>query len=188
MKVIDLNRKINNETYIVKVPIVAAMSEYDMEYVGLITNETKDGSTTVNANEFTVVGKTIYEMAMIHSNGFPIYLVNPDDKRFIYDILDAYVHNANQRSAYSPNVVYNTSKEEDLIMLDRFASEIYDIHKEGFYKQDKENMKNENNLMSKGQNLFMDKFKYRNEDDESALIRQSYRPNQAINITDLLNS
>ena len=179
----DLTRKIEKETYLIRTPIIATMSDEDLSTVGVFVYDDEDedyGKT--NHNEFIVVGKTILQMSEIHSNGYPMYLINSEDSRIIYEILNEYIYNSNKQSSYSPNVIYNTSDTEVLTRLDNLAQDMFDINKEDVLPEDKGfqpfGYKNTE---------FMDKYKHK-KNDGLDYIRERYQPGKSINITDLLKN
>lgn len=179
----DLTRELYGETYIIRTPIIATLTEDDLNSSGVFINDDEGKPSKSNHEEFTIVGKTIFQMAEIHSNGYPIYLINPSDMKIIYKILNDYIHTSNSKSNYSPNVVYNQEDDVKLMMLDRLAQEMFDINgNDVLEKVEKKIFGFENNNKFN----FLDKFEKRREDPEVAYIRSAFKPNKAVNVSDLL--
>lgn len=88
------------------VPVVATMTEMEMEFVGLV-NEVQNGEETgPNQLAMTRVQLPLDRLIDIYANGFTIKLVNKHDVPVIYHMLENYI------KGYDPNIQYTSLNQE----------------------------------------------------------------------------
>lgn len=81
------------------VPTLATMTEFEMEYVGLV-NEVKLGEEgKADHLAYTRVRISIDRMIDIYANGFVIKIIEPTDVPVIYHALDNYIYGRNNTGA-----------------------------------------------------------------------------------------
>jgi len=121
--------RIHGDLFIVRVPVIAVHNDEFLDGYGLFVNDSVDKMSVVDHNAPVAVGKTVMELAEIYSNGFTIKLVNTDDLPVIYSLLSDYLYNVDRTLNSSPNAIGKKSNEEELLMLDSFGQEMFDINK-----------------------------------------------------------
>ena len=121
------------DLFLVRVPIVATYSEYEMTNLGLPVNIINGQPDMKTYNTMTPVYLDLDRIIDIYINGYPIRLINHDDLDKIYAILDSYVRGLNENNNYELNMVGVV--EERLYDIERFAAEIFDENKLSLLKK-----------------------------------------------------
>jgi len=121
-----------NRRWIVRVPTLATFSDEELEIRGIGISMT-DGTKDLDSyKDMITCGLTIAELAEIHSNGNPIYCVEPEDAGKIYKVIDEHI--SNWKIAMTRSVNKRKYPESDLRKLDAFAHEIFGLNKSKLVK------------------------------------------------------
>lgn len=86
------------------------------------TNKSVDGDSH---NRLSVVMLSIYEMAVKHSNGVPIFIVDPKSKETIYKALDNYISHWTTMLSSGSKLNTVNHPQEQLLLLDRLATDVF---------------------------------------------------------------
>jgi hypothetical protein len=116
-----------HKVFLARVPILSTYREDEIEITGIPMHQNDDKRTN-SMLDLTTVMITINDMVEKHKNGFKISLVNYEDVIFIYNVIQDHLLAWRNRGMTSLNKVYNNI-DDDLINLDKFANEIFNIHK-----------------------------------------------------------
>lgn len=117
-----------NQRFLVNVPVLATYSEEEMDILGVPMHIENDETKFKAEFDMTTAMITINDMINIYNNGFPIRLLNNDDVLYIYNVIQNHLLAWKNRGVNSLNKVY-LDIDDDLITLDKFANEIFGLHK-----------------------------------------------------------
>jgi hypothetical protein len=116
-----------SKLYTVKVPTIATYTEEEIAIYGLPMNVDENNKQQEMYQNFTTVMYCIDKMIDMYIEGYPIKLVNPEDVREIFMILDNYMESKRPTSNVSLNV--RIDKDNRLAEIDKFMSEMFDYNK-----------------------------------------------------------
>lgn len=116
-----------HKRFLARVPILSTYTEEEIEITGIPMHQNDDKRNNSMLDTTTVM-ITINDMVEKHKNGFKISLVNYDDVIFIYNVIQDHLLAWRNRAITSLNKVHEDI-DDDLINLDKFANEIFNIHK-----------------------------------------------------------
>ena len=118
-----------HKLFLARVPILSTYSEEEIEITGIPMHQNNEtDKRTESMLDTTTVMITINDMVEKYKNGFKISLVNYDDMSFVYNVIQDHLLAWKNRRITSLNKT-SSNVDEDLIFLDSFANEIFDIHK-----------------------------------------------------------
>lgn len=107
-------------------------------------------------NRLNTVMLTIYEMAVKHGNGVPIFVVAPGNKELIYKALDAYISYWTNKLSSQSKLNTTNHPQDQLLLLDRLATDVFSYNQNLMRKiaQDNDNIFSDNPNMTTMDNLF----------------------------------
>lgn len=115
-----------NKRYLVKTKDIALRTEEDIRLYGIRINDHQTINQTIDVNNTTCM-LTINEMVEIYENGYPITIINTNDKLAILESIESYLKSWEMlvnSSVNTMDVPYG-----DLIRLDDFATNVFNISK-----------------------------------------------------------
>jgi len=127
------HKLISDRLFKVRIPYLATFSPEELEegnHVGIDTIDGKNDDD--NLGTMATVWIKIPKMIEVHSNGFPIKLVDSSKLEEIYDILDNYIQGNTAKSdrKFSKRRV----SDEDMEEVEKFAEEVFGYNKKAILK------------------------------------------------------
>jgi len=120
-----------NKLYKVRVPLLSTYSEEELDIVGIPFNVI-DGDNHDAHELTTIVMIPIVSMVEKYNNGFSVAVVEPRDMDQIYDVITNHLLAWRNHRATSLN--QTALPAEDLVLLDKFAQEIFGNNKKTIIK------------------------------------------------------
>jgi len=115
-----------NKLYRVTVPVLATYSQDELDIVGIPLNVIDDVKHDSHEQRVEVM-IPIVDMVEKFNNGFRVAVINSEDVDEIYDVINKHLSAWRDHSVVSLN--QTAMPTEDLILLDKFASEIFSLNK-----------------------------------------------------------
>ena len=118
--------------FMIRVPVTATRSEQDIKLFGTVFTG-NDDIDRGHLNEWVTVMWTINRMVESYKKGIPIKVINHDDTKVIYNHIQDHL---SAWKVYKDNGI-NLAKVpyDDLVDLDAFANQIYDVVKYSITKE-----------------------------------------------------
>jgi len=127
MSYFEKTTKLPNRLFKVRVPIIATYTEEEMKVYGLPVDITEGKPNKETFKEMTVAMFNLDKIIDMYINGYPIYIVNPNDSKEIFKILEEYIAIQNNKVSHSLNTP--TYEEKRLHEIDKFVSEMFGYNK-----------------------------------------------------------
>lgn len=115
----------------VRVPIIATYTEQEINAYGLPLDVDNNKNGTANKNSYnnmTTVMLKLDKIIDIYIKGYPIYLVDNEQSKLMFKILEEYIYvnNNDVRTSLNQEVV----KDDRLYEIDKFVGEMFGYNKE----------------------------------------------------------
>lgn len=121
------------KVYKARVPIISTYSEHELDVVGIPMNVIGDSNKN-SYNELVLTMITINDMVEKYNNGFNINIIEEKDMKEIYHVIQKHLEAWQAFKVHSLN--QTAIPVDDLILLDKFASEIFTLNKRSIVKDD----------------------------------------------------
>lgn len=118
--------KLSEKLYTVKVPMLALISEEELDIWGApLKIMDKTETARYDMNDLSVVALPINRIAEIYSMGYPIWLVNGEGLNELYNSIEEYLSTINHKPVDMLNAPIHTIANETIANLDNLAGEIF---------------------------------------------------------------
>lgn len=119
-----------DKLFLVRVPIVCTYSQEEIDILGLpVTYNVDSGAYVADAyKNLTTCMLPLTKIIDIYTSNYPIYVVNEEDVKTIYDILNRYFHGLDEQGNFDYNV--QGQVEDRLADIKKFATEMFGLNTE----------------------------------------------------------
>lgn len=118
------------KTYRARMPIISTYSEHELDVIGIPMHEYDEGNNKNAQYDLVTVRITIVDMVEKYSYGIPVRIVDYEEMLEIYNVIQRHLRAWSDFTVTSLNQAH-TDVDEDLIVLNDFANEIYGHNKKG---------------------------------------------------------